>query len=63
MAHVDQSVHLGGQGEFPAQKASNAENVSIWWRHHAMMGVITHPWSNFNGGLKLNRPVIKGMDK
>ena len=22
-------------GEFPAQKASNAENVSIWWRHHA----------------------------
>ena len=20
--------------EFPAQKASNAENVSIWWRHH-----------------------------
>ena len=20
-------------GEFPAQKASNAENVSIWWRH------------------------------
>ena len=23
-------------GEFPAQRASNAENVSIWWRHHAM---------------------------
>ena len=22
-------------GEFPAQKVSNAENVSIWWRHHA----------------------------
>ena len=22
-------------GEFPAQTASNAENVSIWWRHHA----------------------------
>ena len=21
-------------GEFPAQKASNAENFSIWWRHH-----------------------------
>ena len=20
--------------EFPAQKASNADNVSIWWRHH-----------------------------
>ena len=22
-------------GEFPAQRASNPENVSIWWRHHA----------------------------
>ena len=22
-------------GEFTAQRASNAENVSIWWRHHA----------------------------
>ena len=21
-------------GEFPAQRASNAENVSIWWRHY-----------------------------
>ena len=24
-------------GEFPAQKASNAENFSIWWRHHGLM--------------------------
>ena len=23
-----------GTGESPAQMASNAENVSIWWRHH-----------------------------
>ena len=23
-----------GTGEFPAQMASNAENVSIWWYHH-----------------------------
>ena len=23
-------------GEFPAQKASNAENISIWWRHQDM---------------------------
>ena len=23
-------------GEFPAQRASNAENFSIWWRHHGM---------------------------
>ena len=21
-------------GEFPSQRASNTENVSIWWRHH-----------------------------
>ena len=21
-------------GEFPAQKASNVEDFSIWWRHH-----------------------------
>ena len=21
-------------GEFPTQRASNSENVSIWWRHH-----------------------------
>ena len=23
-----------GTSEFPAQRASNAENVSIWWRYH-----------------------------
>ena len=23
-------------GEFPAQMARNAENVSIWWRHHVL---------------------------
>ena len=23
-------------GEFPALRTSNAENVSIWWRHHAI---------------------------
>ena len=26
-----------GTGEFPAQRASYAENVSIWWRHHGFM--------------------------
>ena len=25
-----------GTGEIPAQRASNAENVSIWWRHHVI---------------------------
>ena len=28
-------------GEFPAQMASNAENDSIWWRHHEI-----HPIGN-----------------
>ena len=31
-------------GEFPAQRASNAENVSIWWRHHASIII---SWSCF----------------
>ena len=26
-----------GTGEFPAQMASNAANVSIWWRHHGQV--------------------------
>ena len=25
-----------GTGEFPAQMASNAETVFIWWRHHGL---------------------------
>ena len=28
-----------GTGKFPAQRASNAENVSIWWRHHDHWGI------------------------
>ena len=28
-----------GTGEFPAQMASNAENVSIWWRHYVYMQI------------------------
>ena len=31
----------GSRWKFPAQRASNAENVSIWWRHH----VLPPPWS------------------
>ena len=37
---VDQRKHQSSAslvtGEFPAQRASNAENISIWWRHHEM---------------------------
>ena len=25
-----------GTSEFPAQMASNADNISIWWRHHGL---------------------------
>ena len=28
-------------GEFPAQRASNAENVSIWWRHHDFLCIVS----------------------
>ena len=34
-----------GTGEFPTQRASYAENVSIWWRHHEIpipAGFIIH---------------------
>ena len=37
-------------GEFPAQRASNAENVSIWWRHHEKFfsaGTLYHTTSCF----------------
>ena len=27
-------------GEFSAQRASNVENVSIWWRHHEMIAIL-----------------------
>ena len=36
-------------GEFPAQKASYAENVSIWWRHQedSCTSVTTHMTNTF----------------
>ena len=40
-------------GDFPAEIASNAENVSIWWYHHVSIAITTnfqrkavyHQWS------------------
>ena len=32
-----------GTGEFPAQMVSNAENVSIWWRHHILSALLPVP--------------------
>ena len=34
-----------GTGEFPAQRASNAENGSIWWRHHVVGFVACSGWA------------------
>ena len=33
-----------GTGEFSAQMASYAENVSIWWRHHVLGVSCLCPW-------------------
>ena len=35
--------------EFPTQSASNAENVSIWWSHHAHAFRNTGPWWGSTG--------------
>ena len=34
-------------GEFPAKMASNAENVSIWWRHHVYALPGPNQWTTF----------------
>ena len=36
-----------GTGEFPAEMASNAENVSIWWRHHGPSKVSANEEKNY----------------
>ena len=47
-------------GEFPAQMDSNAENVSIWWRHHGMISGIEMA-SEFNtSGLEQNGQYFGG---
>ena len=38
-----------GTGEFPAQMASNAENVSIWWRHHVSLHIAECHFHPMNG--------------
>ena len=39
-----------GTGEFPAQRASNAENASIWWRHHGRWNLVARysNWQRYN---------------
>ena len=40
--------NLPATGEFPAQRASNAENVSSWWRHHDHTHTPPHTHNNSN---------------
>ena len=40
-----------GTGEFPAQRASIAEKVSIWWRHHGSSSFNVWSSSRFSLGL------------
>ena len=35
-------------GEFPAQRASNAESVSIWWHLHAVASSVHFTWCLVN---------------
>ena len=44
--------------EFPAQRASNGENVSIWWRLiMKLWNIMTDPCSRCDG--VLNRPLLQ----
>ena len=48
-----------GAGEFPAQMASNAENVSIWWCHHvydnkaSYISCAMQPYITYQSGILL----------
>ena len=48
-----------GTGEFPAQMASYAENVSIWWRHH---GFSNHLYSTVCLTFVQTNPMLRTSD-
>ena len=63
-------------GEFPAQRASNVENFSIWWRHHDRielwdidiysnrlpLRMITYMWFIFNNVItRLRQRIWSGL--
>ena len=47
-----------GTGEFPAQRTSNAENGSIWWRHHELV-VFRQTKSYFSPSRHWNRQIYQ----
>ena len=55
-----------GTSEFPAQRASYAENVSIWWRHHEVKNagsraVFTKDWFSLPWSTSQLKMVIPGQ--
>ena len=59
---VYSTVYSGstGTGEFPAQMASKAKNVSIWWRHH-VQGLLVQK-GLYEEVFPDNRPIITNDD-
>ena len=49
-------------GEFPAQKASKAENVSIWWRHHGILSRQTSTTENDKQSNSIHLYTYAGLD-
>ena len=41
-------------GEFPAQRASNAANVSIWWRHYVFHVCLSKFWTLYVNEISKN---------
>ena len=48
--------------EFPAQRASNAENASIWWRHHVRRNSIRLYYTSNNKTYVLHVPIYFSFD-
>ena len=52
--------------EFPAQRASNAENVPIWWRHHTpatMRHVAVVDYNSRTLSLIVHKPIAPGRSE
>ena len=52
-------------GEFPTQRASNAESVSIWWRHHGQSLWLVEQtcWRTGSWGRCLRLKVVSSIHK
>ena len=57
-------------GEFPTQKPSNAESVSIWWRHHEYLRfrngphhprVVSGPWGRWRQWQRWRQAAITNL--